>query len=62
MEIEGGGETYQTSDAEQLAGYVVDGWQASREHRDVLLDGTWRALGVGVAIEDGEFFATATFC
>jgi len=62
MEPEGGGETYETSDADQLAGYVVDGWQASPDHRDVLLDGTWRALGVGVAIEDGAFFATAKFC
>lgn len=62
MENEGGGDTWQTSDPQELGGYVVEGWTLSRDHYQVMLDGAWRAMGVGVAIEDGEFFATAKFC
>ena len=57
-----GDETWRTTDADELAGYVVTGWADSRDHADVMLDGRWRAMGVGVAIDDGAFFATAKFC
>ena len=55
-------ETWRTTDADELAGYVVTGWADSRDHAAIMLDGRWRAMGVGVAIEDGAFFATAKFC
>ena len=62
MQNEGGDETWQTRHADELAGYVVEGWVISDDHYRLMIDGTWRAMGVGVAIVDGEFFATAKFC
>ena len=41
---------------------VVEGWQLSEPHREIMLDGTYGATGIGIVIEDREFFATALFC
>jgi len=54
--------TWSTSDTAELAGYVVEGWQLSEPHREIMLDGTYGATGIGIVIEDREFFATALFC
>jgi len=57
------GETvWHTSDTADLAGYVAEGWRLSDGHREVMLDPTYGAVGVGIVIEDRAFFATALFC
>jgi uncharacterized protein YkwD len=60
-DIAGGGE-FDTSTADGLGSYVVEGWRESEGHRRIMLARGYRAVGVGVAIEGGEFFATALFC
>jgi uncharacterized protein YkwD len=60
-DIAGGGE-FDTSSADGLAAYVVDGWRDSEGHREIMLASGYRAVGIGVAIADGEFFAVAMFC
>lgn len=57
-----GEETYDTTDAEELAAFIVDGWLRSEGHREVILDPVFERGGVGVHINDGEFWVTAMFC
>lgn len=55
--------TWYTTDAEGIAGYVVEGWVLSDGHYDLMTDTRWSRVGIGLNItEDGEFFATAVFC
>jgi len=62
MENRGSDQTWYTSDPAELAGYVVEGWTNSDDHRRIMLDGQFGAVGVGVVIDGGEFFCTAMFC
>jgi len=58
----GSDRTFDTGSAAGLAGYTVLSWTNSERHNDIMVDGAHRAVGVGVAIADGEFFAVAMFC
>lgn len=62
MQNHGSDETWRTTSADALAGFVVEGWKLSEEHYRNMIDGQFERVGVGVAIVDGEFFATAKFC
>jgi len=62
MENRGGSQTWYTDDAEGLAGYVAEGWRLSPEHYRLMVDNGYQSVGVGVFVDDGEFFATAMFC
>jgi len=62
MRNRGSDETYDTYAADELAAYVVDGWRLSEPHFETITLPRWAAIGVGVYIGDGEFFATAMFC
>lgn len=57
-----GDEVYDTSDAEQLAAFIVDGWLQSDGHRELMLEPGYDRAGVGIHINDGEFWATMMFC
>lgn len=60
-DIAGGGE-FDTSSADGLGAYVVEGWRESAGHREIMLASGYRGVGIGVAIQGGEFYATAVFC
>lgn len=62
MSSVGSSNYYQTDDADGIASYVVDGWMHSDGHRENMLAERWSHTGVGVHIEDGEFYATAVYC
>jgi len=55
-------QTYGTSRPAAFGGFVVNGWANSEGHREIMLDSGYRAVGIGVVIQDGEFFAVAMFC
>lgn len=55
-------ETFDTTTREGVAAYVVSGWVNSGEHRENMLRPRWRTVGVGVVVEDGEFYTVAMFC
>lgn len=55
--------TWYTTDAEGIAGYIVEGWVLSDEHYELMTGSRWSSVGVGLEITDeGELFATAVFC
>lgn len=54
--------SFDTRTAEGIANYIVDGWMHSDGHREIILTFGLEYTGVGVRIEDGDFFATANFC
>src|SRR6056297_3820240 len=62
MQNVGGSQTWYTDDAEELAGYVAEGWRLSREHYRLMVDGGYQSIGVGIYVDDDAFFATAMFC
>jgi len=63
MENAGSDETWRTTSADALAGFVVEGWELSEEHYRNMIDGQFERVGVGVVVTDDEqFFATAKFC
>jgi len=57
-----GGSEFDTTSADGLGAYVVEGWRESAGHREIMLASGYRAVGIGVAIAGGEFFAVAMFC
>lgn len=48
--------------AEFIAGEIVDGWMDSPGHRQNIMDPNYDRLGVGVAIDSGNVYATQNFC
>lgn len=61
VRVYGGTETVDTRSSIGISAYLVRGWRNSDGHRQNLLD-TFDRVGVGVAVSDGEFYATANFC
>jgi len=57
-----GEQVYDTSNAEEMAAFIVDGWLQSEGHRQVILDSVFDRAGVGIHINDGQFWATMMFC
>ena len=55
-------QTWNAGTTDGLAGYVVEGWELSRPHRETITDDAYARVGVGVAVRDAEWFATAMFC
>src|SRR6056297_3511492 len=62
MQNDDGETVWHTRDTADLAGYVAEGWRLSDGHREIMLDPTYGATGIGIVIEDRAFFATALFC
>jgi uncharacterized protein YkwD len=59
----GTGETFNVTDADSLAGFLMSSWMSSDSHRRVMLLPAVRRIGLGVAVrEDGEIFAALEFC
>jgi uncharacterized protein YkwD len=54
--------TFDTTTADGISAYVASGWVNSPDHRENMLRPEWREIGIGIVIQDGEFFATAMFC
>jgi uncharacterized protein YkwD len=54
--------SFDTRTTDGMANFIVYGWMHSDPHRNNMLDDRWEYIGVGVRIEDSEFFATAMFC
>ena len=55
--------TYDWRTTDDLAREAIDGWLASRLHRNALLDADTRAHGIGVAISpEGEVLVTQVMC
>ena len=54
--------TWDTREVEEAVGYVVEGWILSAEHFEVMTDGHFERVGVGVHVAADEFFATAKYC
>ena len=55
-------QVWDTTDVEKAVGYVIEGWILSREHFQIMTDGRFEQVGVGVHVADGEFWATAKYC
>lgn len=62
MRNRGDEEGWDTTTADGMAGYVVEGWVLSKEHYQIMLDRDSERVGVGVHIDSGEFWATANYC
>jgi uncharacterized protein YkwD len=58
----GAQDSWDTTTAKGMAGYVVEGWVLSDEHYEIMLTERYTRIGVGVHIADGQFWATAMFC
>jgi len=58
----GSDETFDTTTSDGIATYTVSGWTNSPDHRENMLRPKWREMGVGIVIQDSEFFAVAMFC
>jgi uncharacterized protein YkwD len=52
---------YPSFGPEEFASAAVDAWMKSPEHRANVLNAHFRASGIGVAIVDGQAFATQVF-
>jgi len=58
----GSDEAFDTTTSDGIGTYTVSGWTNSPDHRENMLRPKWREMGVGVVIQDSEFFAVAMFC
>jgi len=55
-------EIFDTTVVRDAAALVVDGWVASSEHHEIMVDPVFERVGVGVIESDGQFWATAMYC
>lgn len=58
----GADESYFIDNSETMAEYLFTGWMASDGHRENMLMERWDYAGVGIYLEDGEFYATMMLC
>jgi len=49
-------------DEDEIAEGIVAQWMSSQGHRENILRPYWNMEGIGVAIDDGEVYATQNFC
>jgi len=62
MRNRGSEQSWNTINADGVAGYVAEGWRLSDAHSELIASPRWQTVGVGVHVTDTEFFATALFC
>ena len=56
-------ETVTPENEEEIAQALVNGWMASPDHRENILDDSWNSISVGVYVSEGKtVFATQVFC
>ena len=57
------GNSYYADSERELARHLVARWMNSTDHRENILNPSWKELGAGVhKRDDGKVFATQTFC
>lgn len=54
--------TASTTDADDIAEKIVEGWMDSEGHRENILTEKWDSQGIGVYLADQRAFATQNFC
>jgi uncharacterized protein YkwD len=55
--------TFNVTDGDSLAAFLMDSWMSSDGHRRVMVLPAVRRIGLGVAVRgDGEIFAALEFC
>jgi len=59
--VYGTSDTVNTYTQDGMAEFIARGWINSEGHRKNVL-GSFSRVGIGVAVDDGDFYATANFC